>query len=327
MHLGNNHSYKNAQRDMLRAIITEQQEQDEQNKMNEVPQTKAPEEDKNKKFYEMSKKKADEQKKKTVAKEAVSFYFMNKLLTRLYEESCPYDIRTPEMETVRKNIVANFIRENGINTIRKTMKERSFILKTLCEATETAEVDTHKKNQEVLHEEEPEEIKKNIKAFIPGETESEFCDKLDEKDAKDEVSDIGDHVRTYVSNSVEKFIIDNIEDKSKIKKVMSDVQDKVSTINTANAELDAEIKESAIKQSKQKIHKIEQRKKSFFESMVRYVAKEAVQTKNKNFINETGNIDMDKVVKVSEAMMTMMVLSEAIGFELDEEKMNAQFKK
>ena len=36
---------------------------------------------------------------------------------------------------------------------------------------------------------------------------------------------------------------------------------------------------------------------------------------------------MDKVVKVSEAMMTMMVLSEAIGFELDEEKMNAQFKK
>ena len=79
MHLGNNHSYKNAQRDMLRAIITEQQEQDEQNKMNEVPQTKAPEEDKNKKFYEMSKKKADEQKKKTVAKEAVSFYFMNKL--------------------------------------------------------------------------------------------------------------------------------------------------------------------------------------------------------------------------------------------------------
>ena len=61
--------------------------------------------------------------------------------------------------------------------------------------------------------------------------------------------------------------------------------------------------------------------------MVRYVAKDAVQTKNKNFINETGNIDMDKVVKVSEAMMTMMVLSEAIGFELDEEKMNAQFKK
>ena len=61
--------------------------------------------------------------------------------------------------------------------------------------------------------------------------------------------------------------------------------------------------------------------------MVRYVAKEAVQTKNKNFINETGNIDMDKVVKLSEAMMTMMVLSEAIGFELDEEKMNAQFKK
>ena len=179
MHLGNNHSYKNAQRDMLRAIITEQQEQDEQNKMNEVPQTKAPEEDKNKKFYEMSKKKAVEQKKKTVAKEAVSFYFMNKLLTRLYEESCPYDILTPEMETVRKNIVANFIRENGINTIRKTMKDRSFILKTLCEATETAEVDTHKKNQEVLHEEEPEEIKKNIKAFIPGETESEFCDKLD----------------------------------------------------------------------------------------------------------------------------------------------------
>ena len=327
MHLGNNHSYKNAQRDMVRAIIKEQQEQDEQKKMNKVPQAKAPEEDKNKKFYDMNKKKAEEQKKKTATKEAVSFYFMNKLLTKLYEESCPYDIRTPEMENVRKNIVANFIHENGINTIRKAMKDRSFILKTLCEATETAEADTHKKNQEVLHEEEPEEIKKNIKAFIPGETDSEFCDKLDEKDAKDEISDIGDHVRTYIANSVEKFIIDNIEDKSKIKKAMSDVQDKVSAINTANAELDAEIKEAAIKQSKQKIHKIEQRKKSFFESMVRYVAKDAMKTKNKHLITKSGNIDMDKVVKVSEAMMTMMVLSEAIGFDLDEDKIIAQFKK
>ena len=79
MHLGNNHSYKNAQRDMLRAIITEQQEQDEQNKMNEVPQAKAPEEDKNKKFYEMSKKKADEQKKKTATKEAVPKSGCNKI--------------------------------------------------------------------------------------------------------------------------------------------------------------------------------------------------------------------------------------------------------
>ena len=107
---------------------------------------------------------------------------------------------------------------------------------------------------------------------------------------------------------------------------MTNVQDKVSTINTANEELDNEIKEAAIKTSKQKIHRIEQRKKPFFEQMVRFVAKEAVMKKNHNLLLEFGNINMDKVVKVSEAMLTMMVLAESIGFTMNETAMYNQFK-
>lgn len=326
MHLGNNHSYKSAQQNMLKAILKEQQEAEEQKKMDKVAQAKAPEEDKNKKFYELQKKKADEQKQKVATKEAVRDYFMGKLLTKLYEASAPVDIMGQDMALVRKNIVKNFIKENGSLNIRNTMKKQSFILKSLCEAEEKAEEETEKKNAESRSEKEPEEIKSQIKTFIPGQTESDFCDTMDNEDNKGEVNDIGDHVRTYVSNSVEKFIIDNIEDKQKIKDVMTNVQDKISTINTANEELDNEIKEAAIKTSKQKIHRIEQRKKPFFEQMVRFVAKEAVMKKNHNLLLESGNINMDKVVKVSEAMLTMMVLAESIGFTMNETAMYNQFK-
>lgn len=325
-HLGNNYSYKTSQQRMLKSILLEQQKEEEQKKMDKVPQAKAPEEDKNQKFYDIQKKKAVEQKQKIATKEAVRDYYMGILLTRLYESSCPVEITGDDMALVRKNIVKNFIKENGSFNIRNIMKKQSFNLKSMCEAEEVAELETEKKNREVIHEEEPEDIKNNIKVFIPDETESDFCDALDKEDNDNEITDIGDHVRTYVSNSVEKFIIDNIEDKQKIKDVMTNVQDKVSTINTANDELDNELKEAAIKTSKQKIRKIEQRKKTFFEQMVRFVAKQAINTKNKNLITESGNIDMDKVVKVSEAMMTMMVLAEAIGYEYDEQEMYAQFK-
>ena len=60
--------------------------------------------------------------------------------------------------------------------------------------------------------------------------------------------------------------------------------------------------------------------------MVRFVAKEAVMKKNHNLLLESGNIDMDKVVKVSEAMLTMMVLAESIGFTMNETAMYNQFK-
>lgn len=325
-HLGNNYSYKTAHQRMLKSILREQQVEAEQKKMNQIQQAKAPEEDKNQKFYGLQKKKSDEQKQKIATKEAVRDYYMGILLTKLYEASCPVDIMGDDMALVRKNIVNNFIKENGSFNIKNNMKRQSFALKSMCEAEEIAELDTEAKNKEVIHEEEPEEIKNNIKAFIPGETESEFCDALDNEDNAEETTDIGDHVRTYVSNSVEKFIIDNIEDKQKIKDVMTNVQDKVSAINTANDELDSELKEAAIKTSKQKIHKIEQRKKTFFEQMVRSVAKAAINTKNKHLITESGNIDMPKVVKVSEAMLTMMVLAESIGFEFDEQSMYSQFE-
>lgn len=325
MNFGNNYHYKNMQCNTLHAILMEQEEKQELDKINKVSKVKAPEKDKNKIFYDINKNKVKKQNKKIATKEAVSSYFMNILLTKLYEESCVEDIKTPDMDLIRKNIVANFIKENGAINIRNTMSKKSFMLKTICEAEEAAELETEKYNKKIIHEEIPREIKDNIKTLLLSD-QSDFLDKeLKNEDSKYEFSDIADHVRNYVSNSIEQFIINNIDDKEKIKNVLTDVKNKIDSINSTNEELDKEIKESAIKLAKQKTHKIENRKKSLLESIVRHLSKKALTTKNKNLMLETGNINIDKIVKISEAMMTMIVLSEAIGFELDEKSVKAQF--
>ena len=148
----------------------------------------------------------------------------------------------------------------------------------------------------------------------PDDTET-FVDKVNSDENKEEIQDIGDSVKTHVANGIEQFIIANIEDKEHIKDVLQNVEDKVATIQAANAEEEEEIKESTIQRGRLQIKKrLDTRKVGLYEAMVRDLSKKALANPGYGMITESGTLDMDKITAACEATLTMMVLSEALGF-------------
>jgi len=60
--------------------------------------------------------------------------------------------------------------------------------------------------------------------------------------------------------------------------------------------------------------RLDTRKVGLYEAMVRDLSKKALANPGYGMITESGTLDMDKITAACEATLTMMVLSEALGF-------------
>ena len=139
---------------------------------------------------------------------------------------------------------------------------------------------------------------------------------------KEEIEDVGALVQSHVANNVEDFIASNVEDKQQIKDILDEVKEKVANIKASNADVAEDIKESMILGAKRKIYSVKSAKKSLLEAMVKRVISE----NHTEFLTESKTINTDKIVETAECMLTMLVLSEALGFDLDEQKVRAMYK-
>ena len=143
---------------------------------------------------------------------------------------------------------------------------------------------------------------------------------------KEEIEDVGAMVQSHVANNVEDFIASNVEDKQQIKEILDEVKEKVANIKAANADVAEDIKESMIIGAKRKIYNVKSAKKSILEAMVKHLAKRVIAENHTEFLTESKTINTDKIVETAECMLTMLVLSEALGFKLNEQEVRAMYK-
>ena len=246
--------------------------------------------------------------------------FLFEAIKYFYNESSVQEIEKEELQTTKDTIIMGFIKENGVENILSKFRKRDVVLTDIANFVNESTRAIMEENEEKLKDSEtaPEDIQVSI------DDRESFIDKMAQQ--KEEIEDVGAMVQTHVANNVEEFIASNVEDRQQIKDILDDVKEKVASIKAANADVAEQIKESKIMKARREIHKIKNSKKNILECMVNHLSKRVIAENHQAFLDDRNSIKMDKIVETAECMLTMLVLSEAFGFEVNEKEVRELYK-
>lgn len=246
--------------------------------------------------------------------------FLFEAIKYFYNESSIQEIEKEELQTTKDTIIMGFIKENGVENILNKFRKRDVVLTDIANFVNESTRAIMEENEEKLKDSEtaPEDIQVSV------DDRESFIDKMAQQ--KEEIEDVGAMVQTHVANNVEEFIASNVEDRQQIKDILDDVKEKVASIKAANADVAEQIKESKIMKARREIHKIKNSKKNILECMVNHLSKRVIAENHQAFLDDRNSIKMDKIVETAECMLTMLVLSEAFGFEVNEKEVRELYK-
>lgn len=246
--------------------------------------------------------------------------FLFEAIKYFYNESSVQEIEKEELQTTKDTIIMGFIKENGVENILNKFRKRDVVLTDIANSVNESTRAIMEENEEKLKDSEtaPEDIQVSV------DDRESFIDKMAQQ--KEEIEDVGAMVQTHVANNVEDFIASNVEDRQQIKDILDDVKEKVASIKAANADVAEQIKESKIMKARREIHKIKNSKKNILECMVNHLSKRVIAENHQAFLDDRNSIKMDKIVETAECMLTMLVLSEAFGFEVNEKEVRELYK-
>lgn len=246
--------------------------------------------------------------------------FLFEAIKYFYNESSVQEIEKEELKTTKDTIIMGFIKENGVENILNKFRKRDVVLTDIANFVNESTRAIMEENEEKLKDSEtaPEDIQVSV------DDRESFIDKMAQQ--KEEIEDVGAMVQTHVANNVEEFIASNVEDRQQIKDILDDVKEKVASIKAANADVAEQIKESKIMKARREIHKIKNSKKNILECMVNHLSKRVIAENHQAFLDDRNSIKMDKIVETAECMLTMLVLSEAFGFEVNEKEVRELYK-
>lgn len=246
--------------------------------------------------------------------------FLFEAIKYFYNESSVQEIEKEELQTTKDTIIMGFIKENGVENILNKFRKRDVLLTDVANFVNESTRAIMEENEEKLKDSEtaPEDIQVSV------DDRESFIDKMGQQ--KEEIEDVGAMVQTHVANNVEEFIASNVEDRQQIKDILDDVKEKVASIKAANADVAEQIKESKIMKARREIHKIKNSKKNILECMVNHLSKRVIAENHQAFLDDRNSIKMDKIVETAECMLTMLVLSEAFGFEINEKDVRELYK-
>lgn len=246
--------------------------------------------------------------------------FLFEAIKYFYNESSVQEIEKEELQTTKDTIIMGFIKENGVENILNKFRKRDVVLTDIANFVNESTRAIMEENEEKLKD--PETAPEDIQVSV--DDRESFIDKMAQQ--KEEIEDVGAMVQTHVANNVEEFIASNVEDRQQIKDILDDVKEKVASIKAANADVAEQIKESKIMKARREIHKIKNSKKNILECMVNHLSKRVIAENHQAFLDDRNSIKMNKIVETAECMLTMLVLSEAFGFEVNEKEVRELYK-
>lgn len=257
---------------------------------------------------------------RTIVRNNLKEAFLFEAIKYFYNESSVQEIEKEELQTTKDTIIMGFIKENGVENILNKFRKRDVVLTDIANFVNESTRAIMEENEEKLKD--PETAPEDIQVSV--DDRESFIDKMAQQ--KEEIEDVGAMVQTHVANNVEEFIASNVEDRQQIKDILDDVKEKVASIKAANADVAEQIKESKIMKARREIHKIKNSKKNILECMVNHLSKRVIAENHQAFLDDRNSIKMDKIVETAECMLTMLVLSEAFGFEVNEKEVRELYK-
>lgn len=203
----------------------------------------------------------------------------NECFNKIYSEDKQFD-------GLKRNLVANFIKNEGVETLLRNFKYNSDYLAEFA----------------YLVEETYGQLKKSAeccdkKFAVDSSVKDDFIEKLSCANH----NRVAARIQTRVSDAVEDFITSNTSDGEEIRELLQNVQNKVANLPKSEA---AAIEENA----KRKVNKILNKPmRSIFSEMVHRFSKAVYSNPNlDSYKLENGKCNMDLVVETCKVMYTFL---------------------
>lgn len=215
----------------------------------------------------------------------------------------PVLIREDYHQKLVRQLVTNFVNEEGSTKLLRKMKKTSYLMSEMAYIIET----TIQSIIEDAKKDETDSFKLNK------EDKDKFYAKLEKVDADEAVNKIASRVR----EQQQEFINNNMEEKAELTAALAKTEKKISDnkeklaekVNSKKAQETAQkIEESYISEGKRKMADIRSsRTKNIFECMVYNLSKAAMINESaSNVFVENSKINMDKIVDHCETLCTFL---------------------
>lgn len=197
----------------------------------------------------------------------------------LMDKACGYQSNPVQADVIKRNIVDNYINEQGTNALLSSFRTKTFMLSEFARIID--------KYTNIIVEKAD---KCNPDTFvIDQEDRDNFFDEL----KFDDVDEVAAAIKTRVSNSIDEFVNSNIKQKEELKEILKTSKEKIDSTYKE------EVKESYDLLAKKAMTNIRERKvTNVFESMVFSLAQASLKNESlKEIYAKNNKLDMDSIVE------------------------------
>ncbi len=284
-------------------VIKMHLQKSEQDSINEACQEKIKDENCKKetceakdKFVKNSVKKEAECKAAREFSESVTSYLVETSIGTIFDHIVEEECGNTEDLKIGHSIIKDIVESNNPYTMLRTMATKNLVLSQIssyCEEYHDLLMESAKKECEKCNEDEDFSYK--MDKLIA----DEFIDKIKEVVPEKAIKII----RNRVAKSITDFIDQQAEDKATIMDIYNKANEKIKSLPAATTEsVIADYKRIA----KSEATKVYSKNTNLFGAMVRIFGENVVKTRSAGFINESGSINMKKVINLNSVVYTVM---------------------
>ena len=226
-------------------------------------------------------------------------------LLNIYEMS--FTTLSAREKALCENLLDQYVNEVGTIQLMKNMKRsESGLLRKIAEEVEEYYTEITKD----ATADDPES------QTISPEAINNFWKEIDKSD---NIEDITSLIRLRVSNAEEEFVNKNAEDKNDVKDIMKQTAARVQMAKSSNDNDYSEmVEESETRLAKNKIYAVQHEgHHNVFHRMVSNLSEVAIKNEDarKEFIDENGRLNVDKIVESARCMYTLLEMVGTIQLE------------
>lgn len=228
----------------------------------------------------------------TAKREGIKHTLLSEAMYGILDKSLGIQIRIPQTEALKKNLIDSFIKEQGVNKLLNSFTTKTYLLSEYSRIIN--------KYTEVMVESDcnKEECDDDIAS-----TNSDLRDAFNSELSNDDQEEVIAFIKTRVDNTMNEFITNNMVDKAEIQEILQKYQEKMDSAKTEAA------RESCDMLCKREITRIRnKREKNILESMIGIVCANTLKddATKKLYSLENGKLDMDKIVESCGIMYTFL---------------------
>lgn len=248
-------------------------------------------------------------------KENVKLEALHTALTRICENS----IRniTDTQKDVLSNIMESYIREKGMYTIlRKMRNSKNLLLRELAD-------DVKNTSEELI---DGASVDAEDDYTINKDTIDDFIKDIDKNE---DIKDVTNIIRLRVSNAEEDFMNRNEQDNENIKTILKDTAARVKNAKEENDnDYSDAVEESEMRIASKQIYHIQhESRNSVFDRITTAVAKNCLLNNANESMVKNNHLNMEAVIGISKAIYTILEMFSATTLEnVDDEFINDTIK-